>query len=233
MPRLVSIVLSSSCIVLQWFISIIVVVLVVVVVVVVVGVPLVKGGGGGDGDGDDKGGVHGHDDKPFIRRTPPDVIIHRKWNIYNATSHRCNIERINIHDIDQRFGTRDIPPLVANPFILTTTTTTTSQQQQQQQQQHRNHIIQSMTARDTIIQNFPVNGSVTLSSMNAYSDHRRTIPLHQYLTESWMTRESFASYSDNNHNNNHHYHHHYHQRSNESWYLFGETYTTGTVFWKK
>lgn len=65
-----------------------------------------------------------------------------------------------------------------------------------------------MTEKDNLLAYFGPGFNVTLSSSNAKSEHRRTTTLQQYIDESI---EAFETTPD--------------RLSNESWYLFGETYS--------
>jgi Cupin-like domain len=71
-----------------------------------------------------------------------------------------------------------------------------------------NELFRLMTERDNLLHHFYVNFTVTLSSSNALSEHRQTMLLSEYLHDSWMAHETTP-----------------YQLSNETWYLFGETYT--------
>lgn len=67
----------------------------------------------------------------------------------------------------------------------------------------------NMTEQHNLLAWFGPNFPVTLSSSNALSEHRRNTTLAQYIHETTITtRETTPN-----------------QRSNESWYLFGETYS--------
>ena len=76
-----------------------------------------------------------------------------------------------------------------------------------------------MVDRHNIVEFFPPDFNVTLSSSNSFSEHRRTIPLQTYIEEiitnsssSTATPGSSSTVSPDT-------------RSNETWYLFGETYS--------
>jgi len=64
----------------------------------------------------------------------------------------------------------------------------------------------------TILDSFPVNYTVTLSSSNSFSEHRRTAPFADYLEE---LATATATATTNNAT----------AKANETWYLFGETYS--------
>ena len=72
----------------------------------------------------------------------------------------------------------------------------------------RNERFRFMSASDEILNSFPENFNVTLSSSNSFSEHRRTIPFSDYLNESLEQGETLPD-----------------QLSNETWYLFGETFS--------
>jgi hypothetical protein len=110
--------------------------------------------------------------------------------------HPCNIRVVSLKQLYQEFGPRGLPPLHTTPIVI-----------KNPQSKQRNAVLQSQTQRDTILSQFPANFTVTLSSSNALSEHRRTIPLQQYLKEIASTPETFPT-----------------QLSNETWYLFGETF---------
>jgi hypothetical protein len=71
-----------------------------------------------------------------------------------------------------------------------------------------NAAFRNRTRPEQIVRYFATNFTVTLSSSNALSEHRRTVLFSDYLQESWNAYETTPL-----------------QWSNESWYLFGETYT--------
>jgi len=134
-----------------------------------------------------------------------------KWDLHG--NHRCNIKRISISDLYSKFGKLGLPPLYHEPLII-------YDKARRKQAKHANHDIDevyngkfmNMTAKDQIILSMPDNFNVTLSSSNSISEHRLSVPLTQYIEEI-ISNEVFPD-----------------QLSNESWYLFGETYSEA---WKK
>jgi hypothetical protein len=120
-----------------------------------------------------------------------------QWTWIPEEEHPCTIEQIPLALVAKRFGSTGIPALYSQPIVIVQTG-------------HRNAEIRNRVALDTIHQQFPPGFNVTLSSSNALSERRRTIPLEQYLNESLTLFETTPD-----------------MRSNESWYLFGETYTKG------
>lgn len=81
-------------------------------------------------------------------------------------------------------------------------------QTQTQTKTNRNPRLRDLTRSDTILDSFPANFTVTLSSSNSFSEHRRTVPLARYLEEVATGPPLDAT-----------------TKSNETWYLFGETYS--------
>ena len=73
---------------------------------------------------------------------------------------------------------------------------------------HRNLKFRSRVDREHILSQFPPDFMVTLSSSNALSEHRRRISFQQYLEELSAQPEIPLD-----------------QSANETWYLFGETYS--------
>jgi hypothetical protein len=78
----------------------------------------------------------------------------------------------------------------------------------------RNERFRNATESGTIQDNFPRDFAVTLSSSNSFSEHRVTVPFQQYL-EDIMGANGGETLPT--------------ALSNESWYLFGETYGIGTL----
>lgn len=109
--------------------------------------------------------------------------------------HPCTVDRMTMDQVWEKFGEEGIPPLYDKPLVITTTSPTNSVTRQRVQE-------------DAILSNFPSDFNVTLSSSNSFSEHRRTVPLQTYLEE--MKQNNGVTSP--------------HQLSNESWYLFGETF---------
>lgn len=118
-----------------------------------------------------------------------------KWN--PDDEHPCNIHRtMTYRQVLDTFGPSGIPALFPEPVIIRASDS------------FRNEKFRKMSERDEIIQYFGEDFNVTLSSSNSLSENRRTIPLKQYINEIVSAKETFPD-----------------QLSNESWYLFGETYS--------
>jgi len=126
-----------------------------------------------------------------------------KWNL--DEKHRCNIRRMSLNSLYSEFQS-GLPPLHHEPIVIYHEGNETTVMD------CNNRKFQAMTAFSEITNALPENFDVTLTSSNSFSAHRRVIPLVQYLEETILSENSPT------------------QLSNETWYLFGETYTDE---WKK
>lgn len=117
------------------------------------------------------------------------------WQWTPEDEHPCNVPRLSVEEVYRRFP-KGLPPLYQDPIVISSNTA------------ERNAHLRSITSRDSILQQFTPGFNVTLSSSNALSERRRTVPLRTYLEEIASVPETTPL-----------------QLSNESWYLFGETYT--------
>jgi hypothetical protein len=106
----------------------------------------------------------------------------------------CNIRRIRYSELQTVF-----PPLGLVPSLYPKPFIITTDLRYNAEFAERTTICE-------ISRQFPHNFNVTLSSSNSYSSHRRVIPLTQYLQESLDYDTSYLN------------------KSNETWYLFGETF---------
>lgn len=138
-------------------------------------------------------------------------------NIWNPDNdhHPCTIQHIiqNQQDLidllgrqsfDSRKSFPTIPPLFPEPIVIKNASLV--------HQLERNAYFRQLVRADKIYQTLTLNETkpnftVTLSSSNALSEKRRSLPLSDYLHEFQSTPVTP-----------------YTQLSNESWYLFGETY---------
>lgn len=119
------------------------------------------------------------------------------WKWRPEHDHPCTIKRMTMEEVYENFGPEGVPAMHPDPLVVVASST------------NHNHDLRHLTREDRIVDNFLPGFEVTLSSSNSFSQHRRTIPLQHYLEEM----------KDNNSTTSPH------QRSNESWYLFGETFT--------
>ena len=131
------------------------------------------------------------------------------WN--PKGDHPCTIERISIEDFLKEYGEKGgLPALFDRPIVITKFAVG---REGKGSQKSRNSNFQNLTRVDSILNSFPANFTVTLSSSNSFSEHRRTIPFAQYLNEVTTGPALDAD-----------------MKANETWYFFGETYSSE---WKK
>lgn len=116
--------------------------------------------------------------------------------------HPCTIERISTAVFERRFGPRGLPPLFPTPLVI---------DQDPKKRSSRNSHFRDLTRLEKILDSFPPGFNITLSSSNSYSEHRRTLPFADYLDD--ISKQDTLP----------------DQRSNETWYFFGETYSS---LWK-
>lgn len=119
------------------------------------------------------------------------------WNWIPRAEHACTIrQRLTLTQVHEAFGPQGIPPLYPNPVIILN------------DDNRRNSYFRNVTRREELLAFFGPHFDVTLSSSNSLSERRRSIPLEQYLDEIQTSYETTPE-----------------QLSNETWYLFGETYS--------
>lgn len=125
-----------------------------------------------------------------------------KWDL--DSEHRCNVKRISLTDLHAQFKS-GLPPLFEEPLLIFNNNNDYTVPSPFSGCVHS--VFEDKSSLKNIIRSLPENFNVTLSSSNSFSTHRRTISLTQYLNETLLA-ETFP-----------------HQLSNETWYLFGETYS--------
>ena len=132
--------------------------------------------------------------------------VKQKWN-WEPTSHNhpCNIRRISHSDLLRLYGPLGVPNLYPHPLVIYFDDHATI----------RNPHFANMTTLNNLPLNFSPNFTVTLTGSDSLSSHRRTIPLSQYLSEI-LTSNSHIGHEGETLPN---------QLGNETWYLFGETFT--------
>jgi len=118
-----------------------------------------------------------------------DHVVSYQW--IPEAEHPCNIQKFPITNFTSTFGL--LPPLHHEPIIIQTN--------------DRNKIFRRLTSSEGIVASFPPNFNITLSSSNSFSEHRRSIPLVQYLEEIQKTETVPDALS------------------NETWYFFGENHS--------
>jgi len=127
---------------------------------------------------------------------------------YPKDDHPCTIERVSMKDFLEEYGTAGgLPPLFPRPLVITTDAIGNNNIYDQSNNR-RNLGFWNLTRAGSILDAFPANFSVTLSSSNSFSEHRRTVPFATYLEE---VGNGPALNAD--------------AKSNETWYLFGETFS--------
>ena len=134
---------------------------------------------------------------------PSDTCSTYQW--IPEDQHPCTVERISFHEYQQRFGPRGLPPLFPTPIVIAHDDDDNNNNNSKQYS--RNHAFRQLTRFETILDFFTPGFNITLSSSNSFSEHRKTMPLEQYL-QSLATQDTLP-----------------HQLSNETWYFFGETYS--------
>jgi Cupin-like domain len=153
-------------------------------------------------------------------------------SVWNIMSHdivrRCNIERYTWTEFQTKFHVYNgnLPLLYPYPLIIRNDDNDDDGNNNTNNiYQNRNEAFRRLVDRDTIVDFFPKNFNVTLSSSNSFSEHRRTISLVQYIDEIVTNSSSSSSGHDDDGGVLSH-----DVRANETWYLFGETFSDD---WKR
>jgi hypothetical protein len=144
-----------------------------------------------------------------------------RWNPQDE--HPCTIRRVAFDQLATVLFAKSIglvPPLYHEPLVIvaaaakaTEERNNTARNSSNNRHHRRNAVFRHKSSLQHILDNFlpDDNFTVTLSSSNQFSEHRRTIPLRQYLHETVTMNMGGETLPE--------------QLANESWYLFGETYT--------
>jgi hypothetical protein len=151
---------------------------------------------------------------------PPNPFFStEEWERYRP----CTIPRYTQRQWTKRFGPATttaggglLPALYPTPVILrmvrpnnnNNNNTCDDDHNEPQPQANHHHPLRNATRRETLASWFPSNFTVTVSSSNSLSEHKRTVLLSDYLDYIWETMETPLN-----------------QSANETWYLFGETYS--------
>jgi len=131
----------------------------------------------------------------------------RKPGWYPKDDHPCTVKRISMKDFLKIYGRQGgLPPLFSSPLVIKKADV---EDESYEARNGRNWKFQNLTRVDSILHSFPTNFTVTLSSSNSFSEHRRTLPFSEYLEE---LRNGPSLRPD--------------AKANETWYLFGETYSS-------
>jgi Cupin-like domain len=124
---------------------------------------------------------------------PPPFFATEEWDAYR----RCSIPRYTERQWRAHFGPAGggLPALYPTPVILV-------------RADHTQAKLRHATRRTNLAAWFPRNFTVTVSSSNSFSEHKRTVLLSEYLDHVWEKKETPLQ-----------------QSANDTWYLFGETYS--------
>ena len=128
------------------------------------------------------------------------------WNPAD-TDHPCTIPRVTVN----HFGPHGLPSLYPSPVILLLSQQEEAFSKDASRKSYKEII--RRTERDGILAWFGNDFAVTLSSSNAISEHRRTVPLSTYLEEIHSTSTESTNSTAL-------------VPANETWYLFGETHSS-------
>mmetsp|Transcript_13794 Transcript_13794/g.16750 ORF Transcript_13794/g.16750 Transcript_13794/m.16750 type:complete len:299 (+) Transcript_13794:106-1002(+) len=122
-----------------------------------------------------------------------------RWDL--DENHVCNIKKLTFKELHELYE-NGLPPLYHEPLVLYN-----DDERADKETQCVYSKFVHMTSFENITQTLPQGFEVTLSSSNSFSAHRRTIPLVEYLQETYEN-EVLPFHL-----------------SNATWYLFGETYS--------
>jgi hypothetical protein len=146
------------------------------------------------------------------------TVQYHRW--IPTDEHPCNIRRVSLDQLPTVFAASGglIPPLYHEPLVIVATAATENNDHRKHtnstlHHHHRHHsrnaVFRHKASLEHILDNFPDHFNVTLSSSNQFSERRRSLSLATYLQETvYLLVETLPE-----------------QLANESWYLFGETYT--------
>ena len=123
-----------------------------------------------------------------------------KWDP-SSPRHRCNIHRISQSSLLKVFGPLGLPNLYPYPLVITP-------DENDPPEMRRNSYFANLTSLVSLPKQFPPDFTVTLTGSDSLSSHRKTVSLRDYLHETVSRGETLPN-----------------QLGNETWYLFGETFT--------
>jgi hypothetical protein len=119
------------------------------------------------------------------------------WNPEDD-AHPCTVHRFSYAQFRRQFGPQGLPPLYSKPIVILRDT-----------EGDGNAEFRNLTTPENLVQFFGgPEFMVTLSSSNSFSEHRRNISLASYIYDGIQAQETPVEV-----------------RANETWYLFGETYS--------
>lgn len=129
----------------------------------------------------------------------------------SSKSHPCNIRRISNSELLRLYGEEGVPNLYPYPLVIYPDGTTNNNKKTNEANKAKN-LFANLTNLENLPSNFLPDFHVTLTGSDSLSSHRRTIPLTQYLKEVLSANDGSGETLPN-------------QLGNETWYLFGETFT--------
>jgi len=134
-----------------------------------------------------------------------DTDTSNKWR-WEPTSkdHPCTINRISHTELHSLFGDTGLPNLYPYPLVIYPDDDEWKEQRLK---------FTNLTTLDNLPTNFPADFKVTLTGSDSLSTHRRSIPLKQYLDEEVLNANNGSGITAPD------------KLGNETWYLFGETFT--------
>ena len=154
-------------------------------------------------------------DRSTRPRNTPQPQRQRRWDPKDRTNHKCTVTTMTMNEFVRQYTV--LPALYPTPLVIRRPRPPPSPRSPKEEEEDvedraaRTHFAHVSQAH-TILDSFPVNYTVTLSSSNSFSEHRRTAPFADYLEE---LATATATATTNNAT----------AKANETWYLFGETYS--------
>lgn len=134
----------------------------------------------------------------------------------SSTSLPCNIKRISQSNLLRSYGSLGLPNLYPYPLIIhpddEPINGASKPPASRTKKQRNNALFANLTSFDVLPAQFDTGFEVTLSGSDSLSSHRRTVPLARYLDELTSAGETSPD-----------------RLGNETWYLFGETFTSEWV----
>mmetsp|Transcript_4223 Transcript_4223/g.9520 ORF Transcript_4223/g.9520 Transcript_4223/m.9520 type:complete len:362 (+) Transcript_4223:16-1101(+) len=159
----------------------------------------------GTGDSDDGDNYCSVDGQSCAPQQPASDVSKQKWK-WDPTSksHPCNIRRISQSELLYLYGDEGVPNLYPHPLVIYPDAGGSKKNGKAK--------FANRTTLDNLPLNFPHDFHVTLTGSDSLSSHRRSIPLKQYLREVLTANNGSGETLPD-------------QLGNETWYLFGETFT--------
>lgn len=141
-----------------------------------------------------------------------------KWDP-TSTSHPCNIHRISDSDLLRFYGPLGLPNLYPYPLVIYPDDVDSNNNKTgggSKSRTRHNAFFANLTTIDNLSKQFSSDFNVTLTGSDSLSSHRRVVPLTQYLKEVIIGNRDIGFPGETLPD----------QLGNETWYLFGETFTS-------